>query len=67
MWFREPGHHKTVCFPTVFVNNIPLSIVSKQKYLGLLFDNTFLVSPSFQGMPLNVILFVPFKQTETDL
>jgi len=40
MWFRVPGHRKTVCFPTVFVNNIPLSVVSKQKYLGLLFDDT---------------------------
>jgi len=40
MWFRVPGHRKAVYFPTVFVNNIPLSVVSKQKYLGLMFDDT---------------------------
>jgi len=40
MWFREPGRCKAVYFPTVFVNNIPLSVVSKQKYLGLMFDDT---------------------------
>jgi len=65
MWFRVPGHRKAVYFPTVFVSSILLSVVSKQKYLGLMFDDT--LSLSFQGMSFDVILFVSFKQTETDL
>ena len=40
MWFRVSGHHKTVCFPTIFVNYIPLNATFKQKYLGLIFDDT---------------------------
>jgi len=40
MWFRVSGRCKAVYFPIVFVNNIPLSVVSKQKYLGLMFDDT---------------------------
>ena len=36
MWFSVPGHRKTVRY---YVDNIPLSVVSKQKYLGLMFDD----------------------------
>ena len=46
MWFSVPSHCKTVWY---YVDNISLSVVSKQKYLGLMFDDacSFLVSPSF--------------------
>ena len=40
MWFKSPGQHKPVHFPKIFVNNTPLSVVSKQKYLVLIFDST---------------------------
>ena len=39
MWFSVPSHRKTVWLPSIFVDNIPLSVVSKQKYLGLIFDD----------------------------
>jgi len=68
MWFKVSGHRKAVYFPTVFVNNTPLSVVSKQRYLGLMFDDT--LSWSHQVSKVchsNVILLVSFKQTKTDL
>ena len=39
MWFRVPGQHRTPYFPEVLVGNTPLTVVSKQKYLGLIFDD----------------------------
>ena len=39
MWFSVPGHHKTVWLPSIYVDNIPLSVVFKQKYLRLMLDD----------------------------
>ena len=41
MWFRAPGQHVISTPPDIFVNGNRLTVVSKQRYLGLIFDNTF--------------------------
>ena len=40
MWFRAPSQHVIPSPPGIFVNGIHLAVVCKQKYLGLIFDDT---------------------------
>ena len=40
MWFRAPGQHVTSSPPDIFVNDNRLIVVSKQRYLILILDNT---------------------------
>jgi len=72
MWFSVPGHCKTFCFPTIFVNDIPLSVVSKQKYLGLIFDDVLSCSRQISKVcqSMSYYLYLLSKQSlifKTDL
>ena len=59
MWFSVPGHRKTVRIPSIYVGNIPLSVVSKQKYLGLMLDDA--LSQVSKVCQLMCLLFVFIK------
>ena len=55
MWFRAPSQRVIPSPPGIFVSGIHLAVVCKQKYLGLIFDDTLSWS-CLQGVPINVIV-----------
>ena len=38
MWFRVSNRQQISTHPTIILDNVPLTVVSKQRYLGLIFD-----------------------------
>ena len=38
MWFKTSSHKKSVEFPDIVVDSTILQLVTKQKYLGVIFD-----------------------------
>jgi len=39
MWFKVSNHHQSPDLPATLVEGVPLSVASKQRYLGLIFDD----------------------------
>ena len=58
MWFRVSVHLSSDP-PTTLMDDIPLTVVSKQRYLGLIFDDQ---SSCWEGMQVYAILLIPLKQ-----
>ena len=41
MWFKGSSHKKSFEFPDIVSDNTTLQVVTKQKYLGVIFDDCF--------------------------